>query len=193
MQVFEAQEVATIAPAAAAAAHRQFEHLYAAALAALPERGLRWRIDVETREPGQSPEQQHQLVIWDPLLRHTYGLRLWLRADGTLDSLTGDRLTAVALLARVHWYQKEWRLAEQQERRHDEQLARKMESRRRGLYLVPAAFIVLNAMAAAIFGPTRWVQAGRDTCVLLVVMGVILDGWLRWQRSQPRLPAKQPV
>lgn len=194
MQVFEAQEVATIPPAAAAAAHRQFEHHYAATLAALPGLGLLWRIDVETREPGQPPEQQHQVVIWDPRLRHSYGLRLWLREDGSVDGLTGQPLTADALLRRVLRYQKDCAADQRAELRHQVRMSERAQQLRRWLYQLTAGAIAVTSGAGVVFGPTDWVLAGRDTWLLLLVMSIVTDGWMRWtlhRQALTRAPAQE--
>lgn len=110
MLVLDHMDIATIEPEAAERAHRNFQQYYATTLDALPGLGLRWRLDVETRarESGQSPEQQHQLVVWQPELKDSYGLRLWLRQDGLLSGFTGEVLSAEILSLRIMRHRIAW-------------------------------------------------------------------------------------
>lgn len=120
--------VATIAPEAAASAHRNFKAFYAITLEALPALGLQWRLDVETREPGQSPEQQHQLIVWQSNGRQTYGLHIWLRNDGLLPSFTSEPLTAHELRQCIVQRQFAWqREQDAKERQADERADRVTE------------------------------------------------------------------
>lgn len=179
MSVFEPLEVATIAPAAAAQAHQQFQTYYAATLASLPALGLRWRIDVETRPAGESPEQQHQLVIWPMQGRDCYGLRVWLRQDGLLDNLRGYYLSPENLQARIERRLAQWAQERKAQERFQQRQTLTAHQLRETAYLIATVAVALAGLAWILFGSLNWIMASVETAGLLVVMSLVLDGWLR--------------
>lgn len=184
MSVFEAGEVATINPEAAGEAHQLFEHYYDATLSDLPGLGLRWRIDVETREPGQSPEQQHQVVIWDPRFRHTYGVRFWLREDGTLPGYGEEPLTPSALWGRLWDYQRKEEAAQQAELRDLTRQTVRAGKIRQALYLLTAVAFVLTGGVGALVGPSNWTAAGWAVCCLLLGTSLVAGVWTHWHLNR---------